>query len=337
MIPLRSNHEISNLLSTTLSNSNAEEMDKMGLDIRNLGSGGSKEAKIKQIAIQFEQILLNALLKSAFKDKKDDPFGDIDNEEEKPILTFGPVNDFKIMLLSQHIADNGGLGYQQIIEQQIREKYLDAYEGNDDKNKNAGKPLTLKGLDSVRTVPAVDIHRTRAGTSTPAPTASSSTSSTGSKKTDQNPGATIVEPVETDSTSSDFGLRRDPFDGITRFHSGVDYDVPPKTPVKSFTSGEVVFSGWEQGYGKMVEVKHANGYTSRYGHLSKLKVKVGDKVEAGALLGLSGSTGRSTGPHLHFEIRKEKIALNPARFFKQNNFNVLAKNSDIKNVSTEEE
>ncbi|MCP5045581.1 MAG: M23 family metallopeptidase, partial [bacterium] len=209
----------------------------------------------------------------------------------------GPVNDFRIMLLSQHISDNGGLGYQEIIERQIKEKYFNPENGTNGIEKDKD-PLdrTLKSLPVVNG----DI-----GTSTP-PNALVAPGETPVQESSQR----MVQPVESE-VSSDFGWRKDPIDGKTRFHNGIDFQVPPNTPVKSFMAGEVISSGWEKGYGYMVEIQHPNGFITRYGHNSKLLVKKGDNVEAGELIARSGSTGRSTGPHLHFEIRKGKFAVNP--------------------------
>ena len=77
--------------------------------------------------------------------------------------------------------------------------------------------------------------------------------------------------------------------------------------------GEVIFSGWKKGYGNLIEIKHPDGYVSKYGHNEKLLVKKGDKVTSGNTISLSGSSGRSTGPHLHFEVSKNNIAIDPAK------------------------
>jgi murein DD-endopeptidase MepM/ murein hydrolase activator NlpD len=88
--------------------------------------------------------------------------------------------------------------------------------------------------------------------------------------------------------------------------------------------GEVTFSGWEKGYGNMVEIKHPNGMISRYGHNAELKVKEGDYVDSGAVIALSGSSGRSTGPHLHFELRKGEFSLNPVKMIDRLNPGLLS-------------
>lgn len=111
--------------------------------------------------------------------------------------------------------------------------------------------------------------------------------------------------------SSPFGKRG------REFHTGVDIAAPVGTPVKAADSGTVTFAGWNGGYGRLIIVDHGNGFTTYYAHNSKLLVGVGDKVEKGQTISLVGNSGRSTGPHLHFEIRKNGEPLNPLNFFEK--------------------
>ena len=104
--------------------------------------------------------------------------------------------------------------------------------------------------------------------------------------------------------TSNVGWRHDPIDGTIRHHNGVDIAVPAGTPVKAIAAGRVVQSGPHGGYGNLVSIEHGDGSLSMYGHNSELEVRVGDQVAAGQTIALSGSTGRSTGPHLHFELWK---------------------------------
>nr|WP_262896203.1 M23 family metallopeptidase [Sphingobacterium faecale] len=99
-------------------------------------------------------------------------------------------------------------------------------------------------------------------------------------------------------------------------HSGVDLKGNTGDPIKATASGKVTFSGYEGEYGNVVKIKHKNGYETRYAHLSKTKVKKGETVDAGKTVGLLGSTGRSTGPHLHYEILKDDKKINPEKYFK---------------------
>ena len=111
--------------------------------------------------------------------------------------------------------------------------------------------------------------------------------------------------------SSFFGPRVHPVTGKNDFHEGLDIEVPEGTPVYASQAGRVVFAGKNGGYGFEVIIDHGNGYRMGYGHLSELKVYRGQFVEGGQLIALSGNTGLSTGPHLHFEIRQYGRALNP--------------------------
>jgi len=114
--------------------------------------------------------------------------------------------------------------------------------------------------------------------------------------------------------TSSFGNRKDPFTGRMAFHAGLDFGEPRGTIVLSAGTGEVSFVGQRSGYGNTVEIDHGNGIVSRYGHLSAFLVKEGQKVTTGTPIAKVGSTGRSTGPHLHFEVRRNDQAVNPLGF-----------------------
>jgi murein DD-endopeptidase MepM/ murein hydrolase activator NlpD len=127
--------------------------------------------------------------------------------------------------------------------------------------------------------------------------------------------APVHSPVASNiRISSGFGNRRDPFSKRKAFHSGLDFAAARGTAVSSAGSGTVKFAGKKSGYGNVVEIDHGDGLITRYAHLFTYLVETGDKVEAGAIIGKSGSTGRSTGPHLHFEVRNSSGPLNPAKF-----------------------
>ncbi len=119
------------------------------------------------------------------------------------------------------------------------------------------------------------------------------------------------KPLDKTRITSAYGNRIDPFLRIPSFHSGVDFKCSLGTPVKASKSGKITFCGSNGNYGKLVIIKHTNGYETYYGHLSKFKVKIGDTVTAGQIIALSGNSGRSTGPHLHFEVRKGGSVINP--------------------------
>jgi murein DD-endopeptidase MepM/ murein hydrolase activator NlpD len=122
---------------------------------------------------------------------------------------------------------------------------------------------------------------------------------------------TAAAPVARATLTSAFGAARPSANGGLRAHAGVDLAAPLGSPVTAAMPGRVSKAGWSGGYGLLVVVQHGNGLETRYGHLSSIRVTPGQLVAQGQLVGLVGSTGRSTGPHLHYEIRRDGRALNP--------------------------
>ncbi|MEE4452271.1 M23 family metallopeptidase [Novosphingobium resinovorum] len=123
-----------------------------------------------------------------------------------------------------------------------------------------------------------------------------------------------VSPAHVAYVSSSYGYRSDPFTGGAAFHAGLDFPGPMGSPIYAAAKGRVTFVGQKSGYGNCIEVTHGNGLMTRYGHLSGFRTRVGQDVDAGALIGAMGSTGRSTGPHLHFEVRVNDRPVNPRPF-----------------------
>lgn len=124
----------------------------------------------------------------------------------------------------------------------------------------------------------------------------------------------VASPAPNNPVSSKFGNRRDPFLKRIAHHAGIDFKTTYGQAVMATGAGTVVTAKRKGGYGKMVEIDHGNGITTRYAHLSRISVKPGDKITVGMKIGAAGSTGRSTGPHLHYEIRVNDRAVNPQRF-----------------------
>jgi murein DD-endopeptidase MepM/ murein hydrolase activator NlpD len=116
--------------------------------------------------------------------------------------------------------------------------------------------------------------------------------------------------------TSGFGVRTDPFLGRPAMHTGLDFRASMGDPIRATANGKVVSSGWAGGYGRMVEIDHGNGLSTRYGHMSEIHVKVGDQIKIGQVIGAVGSTGRSTGPHLHYETRIDGEAVDPQKFLR---------------------
>ena len=125
-------------------------------------------------------------------------------------------------------------------------------------------------------------------------------------------------PVETNWFSSSFGWRIDPFTGLSTFHEGIDFMSPTGRAIRAAGAGVVVYAGKHPQYGNMVEIDHGNGLVTRYAHASHLNVKVGDVIVIGQKIAEVGSTGRSTGPHLHFEVRVRGAAVNPTKYLQKN-------------------
>ncbi|WP_370263285.1 M23 family metallopeptidase [Limnobacter sp.] len=116
---------------------------------------------------------------------------------------------------------------------------------------------------------------------------------------------------------SNFGTRIDPFTGRRSVHEGIDFIAPTGTPILAAAAGVVVDAKWHPGYGNMIEIEHNNKTTTRYAHASKLLVKTGDIVRLGQKIALVGNTGRSTGPHLHFEVRVDGVPQDPTKFLEK--------------------
>lgn len=134
------------------------------------------------------------------------------------------------------------------------------------------------------------------------------------------PGAYIkfkdfMLPVFNTKVTSRFGQRIHPLFGILKFHEGIDLKQKYGAPVRAACDGKVIYAGWAEGYGNLVILKHQKGYTTYYGHLSKIRVRCGKYVVKGEIIGNVGTTGWVTGPHLHFEVRKNGVPIDPKKVF----------------------
>ncbi len=125
-------------------------------------------------------------------------------------------------------------------------------------------------------------------------------------------GTGFMSPIKHGRKTSGFGTRKDPFRSRRyQFHRGIDIACPIGTPVRAARNGRVSFKGYRGGYGRLVVIKHEHSYQTIYGHLSRFRGKPGDYVKTGDVIAWSGNTGRTTGPHLHFEVRRRNRAVNP--------------------------
>ncbi|HRK37658.1 MAG TPA: M23 family metallopeptidase [Burkholderiaceae bacterium] len=150
----------------------------------------------------------------------------------------------------------------------------------------------------------------------------------------------LASPLEFSRVSSGYGMRFHPVRGVVAAHTGIDYAAPTGTPIRVVGDGVVEFAGWRGGYGNYIVVRHRNGQSTAYGHLSRIHVKTGQRVEQGTHIGLVGSTGVSTGPHLHFEFIENGVFRDPSIIAKQGEtipvspgarvaFNAMVKNLNI--------
>ncbi|HEY5105336.1 MAG TPA: M23 family metallopeptidase [Caulobacteraceae bacterium] len=130
----------------------------------------------------------------------------------------------------------------------------------------------------------------------------------------------LARPTQGTSESSGFGVRLDPFTGRPAFHPGQDFAGPLMTPIHATAPGVISFTGVRSGYGNTIEIDHGHGFKTRYAHLAAIEVKVGQHVALGETIGGMGSTGRSTGPHLHYEVWVNGRAQNPLRFVKAGDY-----------------
>lgn len=132
-----------------------------------------------------------------------------------------------------------------------------------------------------------------------------------------------VHPVDVSYASSNFGWRRHPITGRQTLHEGMDFSAPTGTPIIAASGGIVTEARYRSGYGKLVEITHGDGFVTRYAHASSILVRLGDVVEKGQLIARVGATGRTTGAHLHFEVRLEDQPLDPMLFLPKDQPNML--------------
>lgn len=129
------------------------------------------------------------------------------------------------------------------------------------------------------------------------------------------PAIMPVNEASLKQMASGYGRRVDPIYGTVKMHEGMDFACDVGTPVYATGDGTIEAAGWHSGYGNRIDIVHGFGYTTRYAHLSKLAVKAGQAVKRGDLIGYSGNTGKSTGPHVHYEVRLKDVPQNPVNYY----------------------
>jgi len=231
----------------------------------------AERQQIKRLAQEFEAMLTTQMLREMRRSMLDD-------EDEQSGLGAGPLADTADVEFGRALSRMGGIGLTQGL--------LDTFE-----RQVASRPES----SSTSPAPAVPQEAARMSAAQDHPAS-------------LLPATSVTSPAP---LSSGFGWRQDPVTGATRFHHGIDIAVAYGQEVRAAAGGTVAFAGTEHGYGRTIVVNHEGGRQTRYAHLSKELVRAGDQVAAGEVLGRSGNSGRSTGPHLHFELLVDGRPVDP--------------------------
>ncbi len=249
------------------------------------------EQQMKRVAADFEAVLLQRFT-AAINPSASDEDGDLFRSEATDLY-----RQMFAEQLAKTIADSGGIGLADII---VRQMHAAADGGR----------VNATGIEKAKD--AVRLLRDGAGAkaATTEPVSLSAPRTTSRRRVDDGEPIELQLPV-TGRITSQFGTRRDPIHGHRRFHRGLDIAAPRGTPIEAAAEGTVVFAGRQRGYGNTVIIEHADGRRTRYAHAQTLQVQAGETVEAGQEIATVGSTGRATGPHVHFEVIEDGKRVNP--------------------------
>lgn len=312
------------------------------IPIENLGGINSGEAKqtpanevaLRQAAKEFEALLLTQLtaaLNNANEAEEDSLFGQ-DGGTDLSKKMFSEQ-------LAKTMAESGGIGLQDVILRQFGINQPNNFPNN---NRQFAKPIEAikeikeTAIQAIKNIEEKSLEPTRKNERItldkpikPIVKIDSDQPSVpvSVKSISENVGITDSGGYQMPAKgriSSGFGNRFHPIDKVIKFHAGIDIAVPIGTKVTASASGVVTHAGWKKGYGNLVIVRHNDGKETYYGHLSKITVKENEQVSKGQQVALSGSTGKSTGPHLHFEVRENGVVVNPLKILS----NVLSKTTD---------
>ena len=303
--------------------------------ISNLSESGRSardEAAVRQMAMEFEALLLNQL--TSTMNKTDDEEGGLFSDSGGGLSLSRQLFSEQ---LSKTLSQSGGIGLADLIMSQVGQK-------NSASKSNHASPLSaVRELSNINSEVTETISDSTSATPVETPgryITSEAALATRPRRahparteavknvseTVEGPRSVSVVPKAPEIHRSNFvslrlpirgairsvfGPRRDPINGRPRFHKGIDIAAPSGTPIQAAAAGRVVFSGRNKGYGNMVMLEHADGRRTLYAHAKALYVKVGATVAAGQTIAAVGSTGHSTGPHVHFEIRVGEQAVNP--------------------------
>ena len=244
------------------------------------GAARDGQKELRRAVADFESLFINQMLKSMRE-----------TIGKSELFHGGKAEDIYTSMLdaelSKNMAHSGGIGLAEMLLKQLSDSVADPVAHGEQATPQAA---AIEG-STVRAVPLPAAEPTR------------------------EPSKFSFPLKDLSRVSSGFGDRADPFTGHTRFHHGMDIAAESGTPVYPASSGKVIFSGKKGGYGNMVEILHDDGLVTRYGHNAENIVKEGDIVSTSQAIAFVGSTGRSTGPHLHFEVLKGGKALDPESLY----------------------
>ncbi|MEZ5316942.1 MAG: peptidoglycan DD-metalloendopeptidase family protein [Vicinamibacterales bacterium] len=262
-------------------------------------SQAPSQEQVRLLAQQFESLLLSQMLRemrSSMFDEKDEATG----------FGGGPLSEALFSELSLALSRAGGLGLGDAMVTPITRETDPAAAAE---ALRAGTTGALQNLVPELRSLATGAMALPGGTpSIPLPAAAAAALPLG-----EAAGAGSLAALQ-GRVSSAYGWRDDPINGIRKFHKGLDIALAEGTDVPAARPGTVTFAGEMSGYGRTVVIEHDGGASTRYAHLSQINVKVGDVVEQGQVIAKSGSTGRVTGPHLHFEVLEGGQAVDPSEF-----------------------
>jgi murein DD-endopeptidase MepM/ murein hydrolase activator NlpD len=287
------------------------------LDALRLGSdpaaGASQtaadRAKVKELAQQFESLLMTQMLREMRQSMLSD------NEKGFGAETMTDAFDDQLGL---SLSRSGGLGLTTFLLQAFDRQHIGTGSGSDTAGGAPAAAAAAFAASGIAAGPS-DVQSPAAAAAAfaasavgtrPAIAPMAAATSAGSTPAEGMDDIALAEPGGT--VTSPFGWRPDPFNGHVKFHAGLDIRSAYGSDVRAAGSGTVAFAGEQSGYGLTVVIDHGEGLQTRYAHLSSLAVHEGDTVESGEVVARSGNSGRSTGPHLHFEVRKDGRAIDPA-------------------------
>jgi murein DD-endopeptidase MepM/ murein hydrolase activator NlpD len=259
------------------------------------------ETAVRRAATEFEAMMLSQFT-AAMNPK---------NDEEEEGLFSSSANDMYHQMFSEEmaksLAKNGGVGLASSLMQQLGMNNLAGASRGTQRAVEMAR--LVRGKDSGNNLAdgLASVEKSSLLTKRPS---HHSHSSSAANSPSGNEKVEIQMPLE-GRISSHFGGRRDPVRGGQRHHDGIDIAAPRGTPIGAAAAGTVVFAGRKGGYGNMVEIEHADGRRTRYGHADRIMVSPGDQVGDGQTIATVGSTGRSTGPHLHFEVNEKGNSVDP--------------------------